>query len=132
MKVRSARKIVAAAAAAVAAIGATLGATAGASAASQQLNCVLTDTTAQPASQSQPIVVVFDEAAKTLQAQAGNQSYSFGNVSISTVAISGDVDDVSLGIDRSSFGIAWQQYGADKVTTKFGQCRPAPASTAGQ
>ncbi len=84
----------------------------------------MTDTGAQPASQSQPIVVVFDEVAKTLHAQAGNQSYSFGNVSISNVPMSGQVDGVSLGIDRSSLGMDWQQYGADKVTTQYGQCQP--------
>jgi hypothetical protein len=130
MKIRGARKIVAVAAAA--GIAATLGATAGASAAPQRLNCVLTGTSAQPPSQSQPIVVVFDDTAETLQAQAGNKRYSFSNVSISNVAISGDVDDVSLGIDRSSLGMVWQQYGSENVTTEYGQCQPPPASTGGQ
>jgi len=43
------------------------------------------------------------------------------------VSINGLDDTVSLGIDRSSFGIVWQQYGADKLTTEFGHCPPAPA-----
>jgi hypothetical protein len=93
------------------------------SAASQQFNCVLTDNGAQGSSASQPVVVVFDEDAKTLQAQTASQNYSFGNVSISNVSISGDIGAVSLGIDRSSLGMVWQQYGADKVVTEYGQCQ---------
>ncbi|MDR3421436.1 MAG: hypothetical protein P4L80_09390 [Xanthobacteraceae bacterium] len=98
-----------------------------ASAAPQQLNCILTDTEAQPGSENRPIIVVFDEDAKTLTAKDGDHTYSFSNISISNVSINGLDDTVSLGIDRSSFGIVWQQYGADKLTTEFGHCPPAPA-----
>jgi hypothetical protein len=112
-------------------IAAVLGSTAGARAAPQQLNCVLAST-AQPAPNNPPVVVVFDDTAKTLQAKAGDQSYTFGNVSISNVAISGDVDDVSLGIDRSSLGMVWQQYGTDPVTIQYGQCRANPAPSSSQ
>ncbi len=100
--------------------------TAGASAQPQpqQLNCVLTDTEAKPASESRPIVVVFDEGAKTLSAKDGNHSYSFTTISISNVALNGTTDSISLGIDRSSLGIVWQQYAAGKVTTEFGHCQP--------
>jgi len=101
-----------------------------ASAAPQQLDCVLTDTGAQPGSENQSIVVIFDDAAKTLKAQEGSQSYSFSTVSISNVSISGEEDSVSLGIDRSSLGIVWQRYGADKVVTEFGQCRRNDRPTA--
>ena len=130
MDVRRARKILAVAAAA--GITAVLGSAAGASAAPQQLNCVLTDSSAQPPTKNQPIVIVFDDSAKTLQAQAGDQSYTFANVSISNVAISGDVDNASVGIDRSSLGMVWQQYATDPVTTQFGQCRTSPASSSGR
>ena len=98
---------------------------AAASAAPQQLDCVLTDTEGKPGSENRPIVVVFDEDAKTLTAKEGGNSYSFSKVSISNVSINGAVDSVSLGIDRSSFGIVWQQYGADKVSTEYGRCHPA-------
>jgi len=90
-------------------------------AAPQTFDCVLTNPGSQPNSQS--VVVTFDDTGKTLKAQRGTESYSFANVSISNIAISGQVNDVSLGIDRSSLGIVWQQYGADKVVTEFGQCR---------
>lgn len=38
-----------------------------------------------------------------------------------------------VGIDRSSLGIVWQQYGVDKVVTEYGQCwrNDHPAGTAG-
>lgn len=95
----------------------------GALALPQQFSCVLTDTAEQLNSESRPIVVVFDNDAKTLSAQDGNRAYIFGNVSMSNIAISGDVDNVSLGIDRSSSGIVWQQYEPDKTAIEFGQCR---------
>jgi phage baseplate assembly protein gpV len=89
----------------------------------------LTDTESKPGSESRPIAVVFDEAAKTLTAKDGDHTYSFSKISISNVSINGLGDTVSLGVDRSSFGIVWQQYGggADKPTTEFGHCQPAAA-----
>ena len=101
--------------------------TAAASAAPQQLNCVLTDKEAQPGSEKRPIVVVFDQDAKTLTAKDGDHTFSFSKISISNVAVSGVDDTVSLGIDQSSLGIVWQQYATDKVTTEFGRCQPARA-----
>jgi hypothetical protein len=98
-------------------------------AAPQQLNCILTDTEAQPGSESRPITVVFDEDAKTLTAKDGDHTYSFSTISISNVSINGLGDTITLGVDRSSFGIVWQRYGgeADKATTEFGHCQPAVA-----
>lgn len=46
----------------------------------------------------------------------------------SYIAISGQTDDVCLGIDRSSLGILWQQYEANKVNTDYGHCHPTRAS----
>ncbi len=99
---------------------------AGASATPQLLNCVLTDSEAKPGAENRPIAIVFDEDAKTLTAKEGDHGYSFTKVSISNVSINGEDDSVSLGIDRSSLGIVWQQYEADKVTTEYGHCHPAP------
>jgi hypothetical protein len=103
--------------------------TADASAEPRQLNCVLTDTEAKPGSESRTIIVVFDENAKTMTAKDGDKSYSFNKVSISSVAINGGNDSITLGIDLSSLGIVWQQYAADKVTTEFGHCQPTGAPT---
>jgi hypothetical protein len=95
-------------------------------AAPQQLHCVLTPS--QTVTQNQSIVVVFDDHAKTLQAQSGTQTYNFSDVSISNVAISGNAGVVSLGIDRSSLGMVWQQYTAEKPTIDYGQCQKNQAS----
>jgi hypothetical protein len=96
-----------------------------AAAAPQQLRCVLARSEAS--AQNQPTIVVFDEDAKTLQAQSGTQTYTFGDISISNVAISGSVGAVSLGIDRSSLGMVWQQYSAGKATIQYGQCQKSAA-----
>ena len=99
---------------------------ASASADERRLDCILTDRDGQPGSESRPIVVTFDEHDKTMTAQEDDgHSYSFTKVSISNVAISGHAGNISLGIDRSSLGIVWQQYGADEVRTEYGHCRAA-------
>jgi len=87
----------------------------------------LTDTEAHPGTEKRPIVIVFDEDAKTLTAKEGANGYDFNKVSISNVSINGidDNDNMSVGIDRSSLGIVWQQYGSDKVTTEYGRCHSA-------
>jgi len=64
-----------------------------------------------------------------LTAEEGSRVYSFMKVSISNVAINGQAEGVSLGIDRSSLGIVWQQYEADKVRTEYGHCHPIRAPT---
>jgi len=91
----------------------------------QRLACVLTDTEANPDSESRPIVVDFDEETKSLKAEDAGHVYTFGKVSISNVTISGQAEHVSLGIDRSSLGIVWQRYEASKVRTEFGNCQRA-------
>ena len=105
-----------------------------ASAASQRFDCVLTDTADKLGSENRPIVVVLDEAAITLEVQDGGQKYNLNNVSISNISINGDTDRLSLGIDRSSLGIVWQQYGANKMVIEFGKCRQAdhPAAAGAQ
>lgn len=95
-------------------------------AAPQQLVCALSNAGETQSSANQSITVIFDDTAKTLLAQEGSQNYSFGDVSISNIAISGSIAAVSLGIDRSSLGMVWQQYEPDKVITQFGQCRSNP------
>jgi len=98
-------------------------------AAPRQLDCVLTDTEAQPGSESRAIAVTFDDENKTLTADEGGRHYSFGKVSISNVTINGQTDSVSLGIDLSSLGIVWQQYEVDRVRTEYGHCHAARAPT---
>jgi hypothetical protein len=105
-----------------------LASTGGAAATPQQLHCTLTDTLARPGSQSLPVMIVYDVDNKTLTAERDGRHYAFNKVTITYIAISGHADDVSLGIDRSSLGIVWQQYQADKVNTEYGHCRPPNGS----
>ena len=92
-------------------------------AAPRRLECVLTDTSAKPQSESRPIVVVFDEDTGLLTAGESNHIHRFGKVSISSATMNGQTDAISLGIDRSSLGIVWQQYDAGKVRTEYGHCQ---------
>ncbi len=91
----------------------------------ERFTCVLTDRIAKPGSESRPIIVTFDDATNTLEAEEGGQTHILRNVSASSVSISGNGDDVSLGIDRSSHGIVFQDYGAagKAVAIEFGRCR---------
>jgi len=95
----------------------------------QRLDCVLTDTPGQPASESRTVVIVFDETANSLAAQVAGQNYNFTTVSISNVSISAQYDDISLGLDRSGLGLVWQKYGT-AVSTEYGKCQrnAAPAA----
>ena len=91
-------------------------------AARHQLNCVLADTESKSQPENRPVVVVFDESTGSLTAEEGNHIYHFGKVSISSATINGQAEGISLGVDRSSLGIVWQQYDEDKVRTEYGLC----------
>lgn len=95
----------------------------------QQLDCLLTDTPSRPGSENRPVTVFFDENNKTLSAEVAGRSYSFSEVTITYIAISGHADDISVGIDRSSLGIVWQQYEAGRANTEYGHCRAAARRT---
>lgn len=95
----------------------------------QRLDCILTDTEAKPGSESRRIVVIFDEDKRTLIAEEDGHSYSFDKVSIGNVSVNGEADSISLGIDRSSLGIVWQQYRADNVITEYGHCQAVTPPT---
>jgi hypothetical protein len=97
----------------------------------ERFTCALTDTIAKPGSENRPIIVIFDNATNVLEAEEGGKTHTLHNVSVSSVSISGSADDVSLGIDRSSRGIVFQDYRAagKAVAIEFGRCQPA-ASTA--
>jgi hypothetical protein len=121
------RKIHAQAIVVVGAIVTVLAGTACASAEPQRLDCLLTDTEARPGSERRSIIVTFDEGDKTMTAEDGDRRYTFTKVSITNVAMSGHADNISLGIDRSSLGIVWQQYGPDRVRSEYGRCRTGHA-----
>jgi hypothetical protein len=97
----------------------------------EQLNCVLTDTAAQQRSGNRPLVVTIDDAANSLNVREGDQSHTFQDVSISSVAVSGHTDGLTLGIDRSSLGVVFQSFGGAgrPATIEFGRCQRTDATT---
>jgi len=94
-------------------------------AASQQFDCVLTETEVKIGAENRRVSIIFDEEKRVLMAKQDDRDYIFASASISNVSISGLADNISVGIDRSSLGIVWQEYAADKVHTEYGRCRPA-------
>jgi hypothetical protein len=96
----------------------------------ERFTCTLTDTIAKPGSESRPIIVTFDDATNVLEAEEGGRTHTLHNVSVSSISISGNADDVSLGIDRSSRGIVFQDYRATgkAVAIEFGRCQPATST----
>ncbi len=107
---------------------------AGAIAAPQRLDCTLTslETRAGPTTdvraESRLITVVFDQQAKTLTVypDPNGSALVLTNVTMSQVAMSGYISgQVSLSIDPSSWGIAFQTYKPQSTTTEFGTCSPS-------
>ncbi|MGP0088830.1 MAG: hypothetical protein ACLPKB_02555 [Xanthobacteraceae bacterium] len=101
---------------------------AGAIAAPKRLDCNLTDfeTKAGPKSDSgtekRSITVVFDEEAKGLTVYQYGSARVLNNVTISQTSMNGYVNDISLGIDPSSWNIVFQTYEPDTTRVEFGVC----------
>ena len=97
-------------------------------AAPMRLECVLTNAGADDKEMTRTILVVFDAEMNTLISYQGARPREFADVTISTVSINGSTDDMSIGIDRSSWSIVVQTYSQDRVSGEFGTCRPAAMS----
>jgi hypothetical protein len=100
----------------------------GAFAAPMRLECVLTSVGADDKETTRTILVVFDAEINTLISYQGARPREFSDVTISTVSINGNTDDMSIGIDRSSWSLVVQTYSQDRVSGEFGTCRPAAMS----
>ncbi|HTV33828.1 MAG TPA: hypothetical protein VME69_12125 [Methylocella sp.] len=70
------------------------------------------------------IGIVFDTEANKLDFYDGAQRRELAQVTISTISIDGYTDDLSVGIDRSSWSIVVQTYAPDHVHAEFGVCKP--------
>jgi hypothetical protein len=90
-----------------------------------RLECTMTSAGADGKDTTHTIFIVFDAELNTLVLYQGTQRREFADVTISTVSINGAIDDVSIGIDRSSSSIVVQTYSQDHVSGEFGVCRPA-------
>ena len=103
----------------------------------QELDCILTDVEtkseetkfdSQVAVEKRAIVVTFDEQQGSLSLRQGTANKSLQDVTITPTSMNGAADDISLGIDRSSWRIVFQTYGPNSVRNEFGICnlRPRP------
>jgi len=102
--------------------------TIGAFAAPMRLECVLTNAGADDKETTRTILVVFDAEMNTLISYQDARPREFADVTISTVSINGSTDDMSIGIDRSSWSIVVQTYSQDRVSGEVGTCRPTAVS----
>lgn len=91
-----------------------------------RLECTLKSAEADGKESARKISVVFDTEANTLDFYEGSQRRGLSKVTISTISIDGYTDDLSIGIDRSSWSIVVQTYLEDHVLTEFGVCKPPP------
>jgi hypothetical protein len=101
----------------------------------QILECVLTDIETKGAAtefesrvgaERRSITVIFDDDAGTLGVEAGGVSTPLNDVTISQTSMNGAADDISLGVDRSSWRIVFQTYTADLKRSEFGSCIRKP------
>jgi hypothetical protein len=99
-----------------------------AGAAPRRLDCNLTvlETKAgsklDVAAEKRPVIVVFDEQAKALTVRQNNGARVLGNVTMTQSSMTGYDDEMSLGVDPSSWSVVLQTYKADSVDVEFGIC----------
>ena len=101
---------------------------AGAGAAPERLDCRLIKAEIQSGSQSEQvaedrsIIVVFDEQTRALTVYQDANGQALNGVTITQSSMSGAVGEISLGLERSSWGIVFQTYGSDSMRAEFGEC----------
>jgi len=101
---------------------------AGADAAPKRLDCSLTvlETKAGPkldvAAEKRAVIVVFDQEAKALTVRQDGGARALGNVTMTQSSMTGYVDEMSLGVDPSSWSVVLQTYKPDSVDVEFGTC----------
>lgn len=101
---------------------------AGAVAGPQSLDCRLTQLETKAAAkfdvetESRPITILFDEEARALTVTQDGNARALHNVTITQSSMNGYVDDMSLGIDPSSWRIVFQTYKPDSERIEFGAC----------
>jgi len=72
--------------------------------------------------ENRSITVMIDLDVKTITVIDGADARKLDNVGVSQVSISGWVDDVSVGIDRSSQSVVLQTFRGNTVLSEYGKC----------
>ena len=102
-----------------------------AAAAPQILGCVLTDIEiksagakfdSQVGAEKRAIAIIFDDDAKTLVLKQGETETQLHHIAMSQTSMTGAAETMSVGIDRSSWRIAFQTYAQESVRNEFGFC----------
>jgi hypothetical protein len=110
------------------AAGLLLLSSAAAAAAPKRLDCSLTKLETRAGgnfdvkAESRSITVVFDDAAKTLTVYQDDSGRALNQVTMTQISMNGYVDEMSLGIDLSSWSIVLQTYKPNSITSEFGAC----------
>jgi len=95
-----------------------------------RLDCSLRDIETRKGAKSERLVgaenrsitVEFDEEQRILTVYEDGSARVLHDVTITQTSINGALDQVSLGMDRSSGSIVFQTYGPDSMRAEFGAC----------
>jgi hypothetical protein len=97
-------------------------------AAPKRLDCSLTKVETRTGAnfevgrENRPVTVVFDAEAKSLAVYQDGGKRALGHVTITQISMNGYIDEMSLGIDMSSWSVVLQLYKPEAMTTEFGAC----------
>jgi hypothetical protein len=97
-------------------------------AAPKGLTCVISQADTDGKAITRTVGIAFDADANTLTVDDGTQHKDLAHVRISTISVNGYNDEVSIGIERSSWAIVLQTYMPDHSTAEFGTCKLLAAS----
>ena len=76
----------------------------------------------ESAVENRSLVVTFDEEGRSLKVDRDGKTYALGHITMTPISMTGYVDDISLGVDRSSWSVVLQTFGPNATTSEFGTC----------
>lgn len=76
----------------------------------------------QVGGEKRALTVIFDDDAKTMTMKEGGAETPLKDVAISQTSMTAASNNISLGIDRSSWYIVLQTYTFETIRSEFGSC----------
>ena len=76
----------------------------------------------EAAAESKLFAITFDEDAKTLAVERDSKTLPLDHVTMTPITMTGYIDDLSLGVDRSSWSVVLQTYRMNSIRSEFGTC----------
>ena len=83
----------------------------------------------ESAVENRSLSVTYDEEGRSLKVDRDGKTYSLGHITMTPISITGYVDDISLGVDRSSWSVVLQTFGSSSTTSEFGTCGKSTKSS---